>query len=174
MSTSQITDITGKSIPSFTTVKYVTKDGEKCIATKNDGVVTIQGDKNGVRQMPMEEFVQKELMQNVKTLGAQAFERNPEKDAVSFSGNDDRLEEYSLTRKNIEKKYRRNNIISWTLGTVAGLLTALKVKDTKSAKAFFGILAGGLSGAIGSMFSYEKRIHDINKLDKEFIENNGK
>ena len=83
----QVTSIAGNTVPPFTTLKYTTKDGENCVATKNNGVVTIQGDKNGVRQMPLNEFLQKELMQNVKPLGAQTLERSPSADTVAFSGN---------------------------------------------------------------------------------------
>jgi len=64
----------------FTEVKYVTKDGENVTATKKDGVVTLVGDKNGVRQMPVEEFFTKELVNNAKPL-----ERAPEKDTVELS-----------------------------------------------------------------------------------------
>ena len=38
----------------FTTVQYNTKDGETITATKKDGVVTLVGDKSGVRKMPIE------------------------------------------------------------------------------------------------------------------------
>ena len=41
----------------FNAIKYVTSYGEKCTATKNNGIVTIQGDKNGVRQMEFSEFM---------------------------------------------------------------------------------------------------------------------
>ena len=40
----------------FTTVQYNTKDGETITATKKDGVVTLVGDKSGVRKMPIEDF----------------------------------------------------------------------------------------------------------------------
>ena len=40
----------------FSTINYV-KDGEKIAATKQGMTVTLVGDKNGTRQMPMEEFV---------------------------------------------------------------------------------------------------------------------
>ena len=71
--------------PTFTTIQFVTKDGEKCTATKNNGVVTIQGDKNGVRQMPVEQFM-KEL---VATLPKNVdLARTPNKDTVQFSGSE--------------------------------------------------------------------------------------
>ncbi|MBR1424013.1 hypothetical protein IJ579_00445 [bacterium] len=84
-----VTDIAGKPVQPFKTLRYVTKDGESCIATKNNGVVTIQGDKNGIRQMPLNDFMQNELLQNVEPLGAQALERTPQQDTVSFAGKND-------------------------------------------------------------------------------------
>lgn len=65
----------------FTTIKYTTKDGENISATKKDGVVTLVGDKNGVRQMPLEEF-KKELLTN---LAQTQLEKTPEKDTVEIA-----------------------------------------------------------------------------------------
>lgn len=63
----------------FTTVQYNTKDGETITATKKDGVVTLVGDKSGVRKMPIEDF-KKELIANVPHL-----EKTPAKDTVEIS-----------------------------------------------------------------------------------------
>ena len=63
----------------FTTVQYHTKDGETITATKKDGVVTLVGDKSGVRKMPIEDF-KKELVANVPHL-----EKTPAKDTVEIS-----------------------------------------------------------------------------------------
>jgi len=68
--------------PKFTTIVYETKDGEKISATKKDGVVTLVGDKNGVRQMELEKFMKEELPNNVKNL---KLENSPEKDTVEIS-----------------------------------------------------------------------------------------
>ncbi|MEE0496718.1 MAG: hypothetical protein UDK34_09410 [Cyanobacteriota bacterium] len=65
----------------FTTVQYNTKDGETITATKKDGVVTLVGDKSGVRKMPIEDF-KKELVANVPHL-----EKTPAKDTVEISKN---------------------------------------------------------------------------------------
>lgn len=65
----------------FTTIKYTTKDGENISATKKDGVVTLVGDKNGVRQMPLEDF-KKELLAN---LPQTQLEKTPDKDTVDIS-----------------------------------------------------------------------------------------
>jgi len=65
----------------FTTVNYVTKDGEHVSATKNNGVVTLVGDKKGTRQMPIDEFKQ-ELIQNSAKI---QLEKTPEKDTVEIS-----------------------------------------------------------------------------------------
>ena len=63
----------------FTTVQYNTKDGETITATKKDGVVTLVGDKSGVRKMPIEDF-KKELVAHVPHL-----EKTPAKDTVEIS-----------------------------------------------------------------------------------------
>ena len=63
----------------FTTVQYNTKDGETITATKKDGVVTLVGDKSGIRKMPIEDF-KKELVANVPHL-----EKTPAKDTVEIS-----------------------------------------------------------------------------------------
>jgi hypothetical protein len=63
----------------FTTVKYTTKDGENVTATKKDGVVTLNGDKNGVRQMPLDDFVKNELSQNVKEIKTEITTQNENK-----------------------------------------------------------------------------------------------
>ena len=68
--------------PKFTTIMYETKDGEKISATKKDGVVTLVGDKNGVRQMDLDKFIKEELPNNVKNL---KLENSPEKDTVELS-----------------------------------------------------------------------------------------
>lgn len=73
-----------EKLNSFTTIKYVTSDGEKCSATKNNGIVTIQGDKNGIRQVPYDKFMQDFLADQEKV----NLERSPSRDTVSFSGTD--------------------------------------------------------------------------------------
>ena len=97
--------------PTFTTIQFVTKDGEKCTATKNNGIVTVQGDKNGVRQVPVEQFM-KEL---VATLPKNVdLTRTPAKDTVQFSGNEETVESEAAattgesveeTNKKLNKKY---------------------------------------------------------------------
>lgn len=72
------------NLPHFTTVKYVTKDGENCTATKQNGVVTVVGDKNGVRQMPLDDFMA-DFVQNLPKVN---LENSPKQDTVSFSGNE--------------------------------------------------------------------------------------
>lgn len=65
----------------FTTIKYTTKDGEHVSATKNNGIVTIVGDKNGVRQMPIQDFME-ELKTNLANV---QLEKTPNKDTVELS-----------------------------------------------------------------------------------------
>ncbi len=95
----------------FNVIKYTTSNGENCTATKKDGVVTIQGDRNGVRQMPLDKFMETFIAdQSKKTL-----ERQPEKDKVSFSGNSKSYEE------KLEKQIKRGNMQAWLggLGSLA-------------------------------------------------------
>ena len=69
----------------FNAIKYTTKDGENITATKQDGIVTLVGDKNGVRQMPLNQFMQ-EFVQNVPQIN----NGQPKNDTVSFSGQPDK------------------------------------------------------------------------------------
>ena len=67
------------AVKPFTTVNYTTKDGEHISATKNNGIVTLVGDKNGTRQMPVDEF----MKEFIKTLPV--INNAPEKDTVEIS-----------------------------------------------------------------------------------------
>lgn len=66
-------------IKPFTTISYKTKDGENVTATKNNGIVTLSGDKNGVRQMPIDDFMKNELPKIAP------LEKTPAKDTVEIS-----------------------------------------------------------------------------------------
>ena len=83
----------------FTTIKYTTKDGEHISATKNNGVVTLVGDKNGTRQMPLEDF-KKELMTNLANI---QLEKAPEKDTVELSKTAPKEEAKATDKKEPEK-----------------------------------------------------------------------
>ena len=63
----------------FSTINYV-KDGEKISATKQGTTVTLIGDKNGARQMPLQDFMQKELP-NAKDI---KLENSPAQDTVQL------------------------------------------------------------------------------------------
>lgn len=63
----------------FSTINYI-KDGEKISATKQGTTVTLVGDKNGTRQMPLQDFVQNELP-NAKDI---KLENSPEQDTVEI------------------------------------------------------------------------------------------
>lgn len=67
-------------ITPFSEIHFKTKDGENCKAIKNNGIVTVQGDKNGVRQMPLEAFM-KYLVENAPKL-----ERTPSQDTFKTQG----------------------------------------------------------------------------------------
>ena len=91
----------------FSTINYV-KDGEKISATKQGMTVTLVGDKNGTRQMQMEDFVKNELA-NAKDI---KLENSPEQDTVQISTTSKQIEEKTsevikkedLPEPNSEKK----------------------------------------------------------------------
>ncbi len=74
--------MTTEGLKPFNAIQYKTKDGETITATKKDGIVTLVGDKNGVRQMPYEKFM-KDLINSLPQVN---MERVPQKDTVNFSG----------------------------------------------------------------------------------------
>lgn len=114
------------NLPQFTTIKYVTKDGENCQATKNNGVVTVVGDKNGVRQLPQDEFM-KEFIQ---TLPKVNLEKTPKADTVAFSGQGEEIAEED------NKK-----------GTSKGMLATVAVLGTALIGAGIWLLSKGKTGA---------------------------
>lgn len=114
------------NLPKFTTIKYVTKDGENCQATKNNGVVTVVGDKNGVRQLPQDEFM-KEFIQ---TLPKVNLEKTPKADTVAFSGQGEEIAEED------NKK-----------GTSKGMLATVAVLGTALIGAGIWLLSKGKNGA---------------------------
>ena len=114
------------NLPQFTTIKYVTKDGENCQATKNNGVVTVVGDKNGVRQLPQDEFM-KEFIQ---TLTKVNLEKTPKADTVAFSGQGEEIAEED------NKK-----------GTSKGMLATVAVLGTALIGAGIWLLSKGKNGA---------------------------
>lgn len=139
----------------FEAIKYQTSDGENCTATKNNGVVTIRGDKNGVRQMTVEEF----LPQFVKDQAAKgSLEKTPDKDTVSFSGAEEKPKKkgkgllYSslgawiatnvshfLFNRHIDKEMAKYDAVLAEKGTtpeVAKLLDEIGAKIAKGGKIF--------------------------------------
>lgn len=78
----------------FNAIKYTTKDGENITATKQGNTVTLVGDKNGVRQMPLNKFMQ-EFVQNVPQIN----NGQPVQDTVSFSGQPDKTIEGAKNSK---------------------------------------------------------------------------
>lgn len=70
----------------FNAIQFTTSSGENCVATKNNGIVTIQGDKNGIRQMSYDEFMKTFIAdQSKKTL-----ERSPKADEFVASQKPDK------------------------------------------------------------------------------------
>lgn len=114
------------NLPQFTTIKYVTKDGENCQATKNNGVVTVVGDKNGVRQLPQDEF----MKEFVQTLPKVNLEKTPKADTVAFSGQGEEIAEED------NKK-----------GTSKGMLATVAVLGTALIGAGIWLLSKGKTGA---------------------------
>ena len=114
------------NLPKFTTIKYVTKDGENCQATKNNGVVTVVGDKNGVRQLPQDEFM-KEFIQTLPNVN---LEKTPKADTVAFSGQGEEITEEG------NKK-----------GSSKGMLATVAVLGTALIGAGIWLLSKGKTGA---------------------------
>ena len=94
----------------FTTINYVTKDGEHCTAAKNNGIVTIVSNKNGIRQLTPGKFM-KEFIEN---LPKKRLENTPSRDTVTFSGNEE-----TTTQKTTPEapQAKENNRPSKTLKT---------------------------------------------------------
>lgn len=71
------------ALPSFNEVRFTTKDGENIRATKQNGVVTMIGDKHGVRQVQLDDFMNF-MTDNVQNLN---LEKQPRNDELSFKSN---------------------------------------------------------------------------------------
>ena len=125
-------------IPSFNAFTYRTVDGETITATKKDGVVTLVGDKNGVRQLPLDEF-KKEFLATVPKL-----ERTPETDTVSFSG---------TNNPEPQERKEAGSGKKWGVGiasaVIPGLGQAINGEWGKAAGFFLGTYVG--AGAVGFM-----------------------
>ena len=102
-----------EGIQSFNSFTYKTVEGENVTVTKKDGVVTLVGDKNGIRQMPLEDF-KKEFIATVPKL-----ERTPNVDTVSFSSNEKNIEE----NKNLKKEASTGK--KWGVGIASGFIPGL-------------------------------------------------
>ncbi|MBO8430279.1 hypothetical protein IAC76_02720, partial [Spirochaetes bacterium] len=105
-------------VPPFTTINYVTKDGEHCTATKNNGVVTVVSDKKGVKQLPLDEF----MKEFVESLPKMNLENSPSKDTVAFSGNDDAAASAAAAETTESAPQTENKKMS--KGVIAGIATA--------------------------------------------------
>lgn len=78
------TVIINTGLPKFTTVKYTTKDDENITATKKDGIVTLVGDKNGTRELPLDDFIKKELPNNLANI---KLENTPKEENIKIPKN---------------------------------------------------------------------------------------
>ena len=56
-------------MPQFSEVRFTTSTGENCAAIKENGIVTIKGDKNGIRQMPLNDFMKFMISEEIKKKG---------------------------------------------------------------------------------------------------------
>ena len=92
-----------ENLQPFKEFSYKTADGETITATKSNGVVTLVGDKNGVRQLPIDQFWQ----EFIKTVNK--VDKTPDHDTVSFSG----------------REQKSNKGLLYTLGAV--VLTGLGI-----------------------------------------------
>ena len=130
-----------EAIKPFSEVRFVTKDGEQISATKQDGVVTVVGDKNGVRQMPLEDF-RKYMSENLPNVN---LENVPQKDTVNFKGKaDDYVRSYKVEATSDKK---------WGVGIASavlpGLGQAINGQWGKAIAFFLG--TGALSGLSGAL-----------------------
>ena len=149
------------AIQSFNEIRYVTKDGEHISATKNNGVVTLVGDKNGVRQMPLSVFMEQELVNNVQNIN---LERTPQKDVTSFQGRESRKAYRNAPTK---KGTQALGIVSFgcmlpALGASYGVAEKFLEKCKPAQKA---ISVLGLVGIIGTAISLIKASID----KKEYV-----
>jgi len=168
------------ALQSFNAIKFQTRYGENCVATKKDGVVTIQGDKNGVRQMPVEEFMET----FVKDQTAKAkLEGNPDKDTLDLSAKN--IAETPKKEKHLGKAIlsafmpglgqiadgrTKDGIKDMTkvygLGLVSGFL-GLATVAVKSKVGFLAALAGSTISGIGAIASALHSIVDAYKGGKK-------
>ena len=114
----------------FTSFSYQTIDGENITVTKKNGMVTLVGDKNGVRQMELADF------RNYLIETAPKINRALPKDTVSFSGTKDATS--ALTKQDKQKiiKAANKNASGWSCfgGPVSTLYYALRSDKTIAEK----------------------------------------
>jgi hypothetical protein len=118
-----------EGLKNFNVINYQTRYGENCTATKKDGVVTIQGDKNGVRQMPLNDFMEVFLKEQPKI----QLERTPQQDTVNFTGN-----------QTIQENKKSNKTLWGLLGVGALALGALLLTRGRSGSKAVEEMAGKL------------------------------
>lgn len=133
-------------IQNFNAFTYKTADDETITATKKDGVVTLVGDKNGVRQMPLEDF-KKELLATAPKL-----ERTPNEDTVNFSGNNKKFP------KNQNPPKEASTGKKWGVGIASGLIPglgqAINGEWGKAAGFFLGNVAlNGMAFAVSPLLA---------------------
>lgn len=124
-----------EGVKNFTTFTYKTTDGETITATKNDGVVTLVGDKNGTRQMPLEDFKKEFLMTAPK------LERTPQTDSIDFKGNE-------VAPQNDNAKKEASTGKKWGVGIASGFIPGLG----QAINGEWGKAAGFFFGGIGAQF----------------------
>lgn len=108
-----------KPLAPFSTINYVTKDGEHCTATKNNGVVTVVSDKNGVKQLPLDKF----MKEFIESLPKKGLENSPSMDTVSFSGNEQAAETKTVESKPESEPIQSDNG-KVSKGVIAAIATA--------------------------------------------------
>ena len=124
---------------SFQRIQFKTSSGEVCTATRNGNIVTIQGNKNGVRQMEMGEFMQEFIKDQQKV----NLERSPQADTVSFSGNKDLADQklgpagFGPGHPQYEKKTKKG---LWAaLAIIGGVGLYILTKGKSGGKAIAGL-----------------------------------
>ena len=126
-----------EGIQNFNAFTYKTIDGETITATKQNGTVTLSGDKNGVRQIPLEDF-KKEFLATVPKL-----ERTPNADTVSFSTPTFKADEVTAKKEASSGK-------KWGVGIASAFISGLGQAINGDWGKGIGFFAGNLGLSIAA------------------------
>ncbi|MBQ8460602.1 hypothetical protein IJ541_10965 [bacterium] len=151
----------------FNTIRYVTNYGEHCIATKNNGTVTIQGDCNGIREMPEAEFMDAFVKDQTKV----KLERSPNTDRVDLTTQTGSFEISNKTLENFEK-YVIDSKRAWyditNRHTLKGMGLDLIIQEKFNGRS----VKGKICGKETELKFYNPGLFDFLRLDKGGLKGN--